>query len=80
MSATTVVLFLIAASVALASFFTVAAYAITTQPARRGKSPLPHVTSRVARYLAGTADVGNALVHALLVIYIKCHENETSEF
>lgn len=69
-----VVLFLMVAAIAYAVFTCVAHYAQVTARFNETKD------RRVLRLISGFANVGNGLIHAILVCYMKANEDNNSAY
>ncbi|KAL7544433.1 hypothetical protein ACHAWF_007812 [Thalassiosira exigua] len=69
-------LFLMAASIASAMFSCVLFYAREGHRSERGAKD----KQRVMRLLSGFANLGNAAIHLVLVVYIKANETNTAAY
>ena len=71
-----VTLFLMVAGIAFALFQAVTFYASATTV----KYPAEAIPKRLLRLLSGWANIGNSVVHVILVIYMKANEETVSEY
>ena len=69
-------LFFMVAAIAYA-MFTAVAYYTNAVPA---KARVKNDPTLLVRLLSGWANIGNAVIHAMLVIYMKANEDNPSEY